>query len=83
MRLALIFAMAFSIPPILAGFDRPWPGVTLMNPLDDSLAADLASLARFGMPQAARPVAAAAAVLTTPDSAVRKRGCLLLPAKPA
>jgi hypothetical protein len=42
MRIALIHAMAASIPPIVAAFARAWPEVTLMNLLDDSLAPDLA-----------------------------------------
>ena len=42
MRITLIHAMAPSIPPIVAAFKRLWPEATLMNLLDDSLAADLA-----------------------------------------
>jgi hypothetical protein len=42
MRISLIHAMAPSIPPIEAAFRRLWPEATLMNLLDDSLAADLA-----------------------------------------
>jgi hypothetical protein len=42
MRIALIHAMAHSIPPIEAAFRRLWPEATLMNLLDDSLATDLA-----------------------------------------
>ncbi|HEY1413205.1 MAG TPA: aspartate/glutamate racemase family protein [Rhodopila sp.] len=42
MRVALIHAMAASIPPIVAAFARAWPEVTLTNLLDDSLAPDLA-----------------------------------------
>jgi hypothetical protein len=42
MRITLIHAMAPSIPPIMAAFQRLWPEASLMNLLDDSLAADLA-----------------------------------------
>jgi hypothetical protein len=42
MRIALIHAMPPSIPPIMAAFARLWPEATLMNLMDDSLAADLA-----------------------------------------
>ena len=42
MRITLIHAMAPSIPPIVAAFQRLWPEATLMNLLDDSLAPDLA-----------------------------------------
>jgi Asp/Glu/Hydantoin racemase len=42
MRISLIHAMAASIQPIEAAFRRLWPEATLMNLLDDSLAADLA-----------------------------------------
>jgi hypothetical protein len=42
MRIALIHAMAPSIPPIEAAFRRLWPEAALMNLLDDSLAPDLA-----------------------------------------
>jgi hypothetical protein len=42
MRITLIHAMAPSVPPIMAAFRRLWPEASLMNLLDDSLAADLA-----------------------------------------
>ena len=42
MRISLIHAMAPSIPPIVAAFQRLWPEASLMNLLDDSLAPDLA-----------------------------------------
>jgi hypothetical protein len=42
MRITLIHAMPHSIPPIEAAFRRLWPEASLMNLLDDSLAADLA-----------------------------------------
>src|SRR6201996_5720079 len=42
MRITLIHAMAASIPPVMAAFQRLWPEASLMNLLDDSLAADLA-----------------------------------------
>ncbi len=42
MRIALIHAMAASIPPIETAFRRLWPEPVLMNLLDASLAADLA-----------------------------------------
>src|ERR1700709_1061239 len=41
-RLSLISARAPSMPPSEAAFRRLWPEATLMNLLDDSLAADLA-----------------------------------------
>lgn len=41
-RITLIHALRHSPPPIEAAFARLWPGQTLMNLLDDSLAADLA-----------------------------------------
>jgi len=42
MRIALIHALRHSPPPIEAAFAAAWPEATLMNLLDDSLAADLA-----------------------------------------
>jgi hypothetical protein len=42
MRIALIHALAHSVPPIVAAFHREWPAATLANLLDDSLSADLA-----------------------------------------
>jgi hypothetical protein len=42
MRITLIHAMPHSISPIEAAFGRLWPEASLMNLLDDSLAADLA-----------------------------------------
>jgi hypothetical protein len=42
MRIALIHALRHSPPPIEEAFRRLWPEPTLMNLLDDSLAADLA-----------------------------------------
>ena len=44
-RIALILALAHSVAPINAAFDRIWPGAVRMNLLDDSLSADLASSA--------------------------------------
>ena len=44
-RIALIHALAHSVAPINAAFDRIWPGAVRMNLLDDSLSADLASSA--------------------------------------
>ena len=41
-RITLIHALRHSPPPIEAAFARLWPGNTLMNLMDDSLAADLA-----------------------------------------
>jgi Asp/Glu/hydantoin racemase len=41
-RIALIHALAHSIAPINAEFDRSWPQCVRMNLLDDSLSADLA-----------------------------------------
>ncbi|NDZ15320.1 arylsulfatase [Variovorax sp. WS11] len=41
-RIALIHALAHSVAPINAGFERDWPEALRMNLLDDSLSADLA-----------------------------------------
>jgi rhodanese-related sulfurtransferase/Asp/Glu/hydantoin racemase len=41
-RIALIHALAHSVAPINAEFDRAWPHARRMNLLDDSLSADLA-----------------------------------------
>ena len=41
-RIALIHALAHSVAPINAAFERDWPEVLRMNLLDDSLSADLA-----------------------------------------
>ena len=41
-RIALIHALAHSVAPINAEFDRAWPQALRMNLLDDSLSADLA-----------------------------------------
>jgi aspartate/glutamate racemase len=42
-RIALIHALAHSVAPINAAFERDWPEAMRMNLLDDSLSADLAS----------------------------------------
>ncbi|WP_077001924.1 aspartate/glutamate racemase family protein [Variovorax sp. KK3] len=41
-RIALIHALAHSVDPINAAFERDWPEAVRMNLLDDSLSADLA-----------------------------------------
>jgi aspartate/glutamate racemase len=41
-RIALIHALAHSIAPVNAAFERDWPEASRMNLLDDSLSADLA-----------------------------------------
>jgi hypothetical protein len=41
-RIALIHALAHSIAPVAAAFERIWPQAQRMNLLDDSLSADLA-----------------------------------------
>ncbi|MDM0059376.1 aspartate/glutamate racemase family protein [Variovorax fucosicus] len=41
-RIALIHALAHSVAPINAAFERDWPQAMRMNLLDDSLSADLA-----------------------------------------
>lgn len=41
-RIALIHALAHSVAPINASFERMWPECRRMNVLDDSLASDLA-----------------------------------------
>lgn len=41
-RIALIHALAHSVAPINAAFERDWPEATRMNLLDDSLSSDLA-----------------------------------------
>ena len=43
MRIALVHALKHSIVPIEASFAKLWPEARLMNLLDDSLSADLAS----------------------------------------
>lgn len=45
-RIALIHALSHSVDPINAGMASEWPDATLMNLLDDSLSADLASSGR-------------------------------------
>lgn len=45
-RIALIHALAHSVPPINAAFERDWPEALRMNLLDDSLSADLARQGR-------------------------------------
>ncbi|MDO9612151.1 MAG: arylsulfatase, partial [Serpentinimonas sp.] len=40
-RIALIHALALSVEPINAEFERAWPEALRMNLLDDSLSADL------------------------------------------
>ena len=42
MRVALIHALAHSVAPVNAEFDRVWPDCERMNLLDDSLSTDLA-----------------------------------------
>jgi Asp/Glu/hydantoin racemase len=42
MRIALIHALAHSMPPVAASFAQLWPDARLMNLLDDSLSTDLA-----------------------------------------
>lgn len=41
-RVALIHALAHSVAPVEAAFERDWPQCVRMNLLDDSLSADLA-----------------------------------------
>jgi aspartate/glutamate racemase len=41
-RIALIHALAHSVAPVNAAFERDWPEARRMNLLDDSLSADLA-----------------------------------------
>jgi Asp/Glu/hydantoin racemase len=45
-RIALIHALAHSVEPINAEFERAWPEAVRMNLLDDSLSADLARQGR-------------------------------------
>jgi aspartate/glutamate racemase len=45
-RIALIHALAHSVAPVNAGFERDWPEAVRMNLLDDSLSADLAASGR-------------------------------------
>lgn len=45
-RIALIHALAHSVEPINAEFERAWPEAIRMNLLDDSLSADLARQGR-------------------------------------
>ena len=46
-RIALIHALAHSLPPINAALARDWPEAERMNLLDDSLSADLARSGRL------------------------------------
>jgi aspartate/glutamate racemase len=45
-RIALIHALSHSVDPINAALASEWPEATIMNLLDDSLSADLASAGR-------------------------------------
>lgn len=45
-RVALIHALALSVAPVNAEFERQWPEAVRMNLLDDSLSADLAGSTR-------------------------------------
>lgn len=45
-RIALIHALAHSVEPVNAEFERAWPEAIRMNLLDDSLSADLARQGR-------------------------------------
>jgi aspartate/glutamate racemase len=53
-RIALIHALAASMPPIEAEFERHWPQAQRMNLLDDSLSADLARSGRLDAAMHAR-----------------------------
>jgi Asp/Glu/hydantoin racemase len=54
MRIALIHALAHSLGPIAAAFEKLWPEATLMNLLDDSLSTDLARDGRLTEAMTAR-----------------------------
>ena len=54
MRIALIHALRHSVAPSEEAFSRLWPGASLMNLLDDSLAADLARDGRLTPAMSAR-----------------------------
>jgi hypothetical protein len=69
MRIALIHAMAPSIPPVMTAFQRLWPEAGLMNLLDDSLSSDLALTGRLTPAMTERFMALARyAVLTGADA---------------
>jgi Asp/Glu/Hydantoin racemase len=70
MRIALIHAMAASIPPIMAAFARLWPEARLMNLMDDSLAADLARDGRLTEAMTARFLALARYARSTGADAI-------------
>jgi hypothetical protein len=58
-RVALIHALAHSVAPVNAVFEREWPEATRMNLLDDSLSADLARAGALDAAMTARFVALA------------------------
>jgi hypothetical protein len=65
MRVALIHAMAPSIPPVMAAFARLWPEAGLMNLLDDSLSTDLARDGRLTQAMTERFLALARYAVST------------------
>lgn len=70
MRIALIHAMAPSIPPIEQAFRRLWPEAALMNLLDDSLASDLARDGMLSQSMTDRFVSLARYALSTGSDAI-------------
>jgi rhodanese-related sulfurtransferase/Asp/Glu/hydantoin racemase len=69
-RIALIHALAHSIGPIDAEFERTWPEARRTNLLDDSLAADLAAAGALDAGMDERFVALADYVLRTGTSGI-------------
>jgi aspartate/glutamate racemase len=70
MRVALIHALAHSVAPVNAEFDRAWPDCERMNLLDDSLSADLARHGELDDAMTARFLALADYALATGARAI-------------
>lgn len=69
-RIALIHALAHSVAPINAEFERAWPHALRMNLLDDSLSADLARVGALDERMSERFVALADYALRTGASGI-------------
>jgi rhodanese-related sulfurtransferase len=69
-RIALIHALAHSVAPINAEFERAWPQARRMNLLDDSLSADLAAAGALDARMDERFVALADYALRTGASGI-------------
>jgi len=69
-RVALVHALAHSVAPINAEFERAWPEARRMNVLDDSLSADLAAAGALDERMDGRFVALADYALRTGASGI-------------